>query len=245
MSKTVSILGGTGYVGRRIIQEILLKGGNNVKIFSISRRGGDVPNKIIDTRVEYIKGDGLKPSDFEDVIKSSDGIVHSVGVLFSFKKSEENGSYNMINKESCLRVANLANSFSSPTNKKNLVFISASKGMPFPLGYFFAGYYKSKLECEEELKKLENLNSVIIKAGFIKDYKDRLWSIPLAKGTDALNMLDKSFLHKIGPEVSNFLSLPDQSIELNTIARYSAAGALGMLEPRVYMNDEMNLNCLI
>jgi hypothetical protein len=245
MNKTVSILGGTGYVGRRVIEELLKKGGSNIKIYSISRRGANVTNKIIDSHVEYIKGDGLDPSTFEDVIKSSTGIVHSVGVLISRKKPDENGSYNMVNKETCLRVANVANSFSTAENKKNLVYVSASRGMPFPLGVMFSGYYQAKLECEEQLKKLENLNPVIVKAGFIKDFKDRLWSIPLSFGTDSMNIIDRKILRKINPSISDFLSLPDQSIQLDIVARYCAAGALGLITPGTYMNEEMILKPLV
>jgi uncharacterized protein YbjT (DUF2867 family) len=244
-SKTISILGGTGYVGRRIILELLQRGGKNMKIYSVSRRGSEVTNKVSDIRVEYIKGDGLYPSTFEEVIKASDGIVHSVGVLFSSQKDEEKGSYNMVNKETCLRVASLANTFSTPQSKKNLVFVSASKGMPFPLGKIYSGYFQAKIECEEGLKKLENLNSVILKAGFIKDAKDRWWSVPLALGTDSMNFLDKAILQKVSPKVSDFISLPDQSIQLETVARYSAAGALGLIEPRAYLNEEMNSKPLV
>ncbi len=245
MSKTVSILGGTGYVGRRVIEELLKRGGSNIKIYSISRRGPNVTNKITDSHVEYIKGDGLNPSTFENVIKSSTGIIHSVGVLISLKKPDENGSYNMSNKESCLRVANFANKFSTAENKKNLVYVSASRGMPFPLGQMFSGYYQAKLECEEQLKKMDKLNPVIIKAGFIKDFKDRWWSIPLSFGTDSMNVIDKKILKNLNPNLSNFLSLPDQSIQLDVVARYCAAGALGQITPRTYMNEEMILKPLI
>lgn len=245
MSKTVSIIGGSGYVGRRVINEILRRGGNNVKVYSISRRGDDVSNKIIDNRLMYIKGDGLNPSTFENVIKESHSIVHSVGVLITDKQPNENGSYNMVNKESCLRVANLANLISTQGSKKNIVYVSASRGFPYPLSIRFPGYYQSKLECEEGLRKLSNLNSIIIKPAFIKDLKDRWWSIPLALGTDTLNLVDKSVIKRFIPKISDILTLPDQSIELEVVARYCAAGALGELEARTYMNEEMILKPLI
>ena len=245
MSKIVTVLGGTGYVGKRIIQEVLIRGGSTIKVFSVSRRGTDPSNKSIDSRLEYIKGDCLSPSTFEDVIKSSNSIVHSVGVLITNKKSEENGSYNMVNKESCLRVANLANSFASSSNKKNVIYVSASRGLPFPLNIYFGGYFKTKLECEEELRKLNNINAIIIKPGFVKDAKDRWWSVPLGVGTDLLSVIDQNVVKKLNPNASDYLSLPTKSIQLEIVARYCAEGALGHLELRDYLNDEMLAKPLI
>jgi nucleoside-diphosphate-sugar epimerase len=236
MSKVITILGGNGYVGRRCISAVLDLG-ENVRVNVISRSGIISSGKVykFDTNVKFFKGDCLKPEDFQNIIDESTGIIHSIGGLLTTKPDSDPGSYNMLNKESCLRVAKLANL----SGKKNFVYISSAAGLPFPLSLKFGGYIKTKRETEVELVKLTNLNSVILRPGFVIDAKDRPASIPVQYPVNFLNFLDENLVKKFLPSLSNALTLPAKSTQLEILAGYSAAGALGKLKGRIYSNEEM------
>lgn len=238
-SKIITILGGNGYIGRRCIDSVL-NSGKNVKVKVISRSGVIQSSKVyrFDERVEFIKGDCLSPFSFKNVIEDSDSIIHSIGALLTTKPKNDPGSYEMMNKESCLRVAELANEYGKK-NKKTLVYISSAAGLPFPLSLKFSGYIETKRKCEEELKKLSNLNTVILRPGFVVDSKDRVWSVPLKYPVDILHTVDNMLVKKFLPGLSEKLILPAQSIQLQILADYAARGALDQLEYRIYSNEEM------
>ena len=189
MSKVITILGGNGYIGRRCINSVLDLD-ENVKVNVISRSGTISSGKVykFDTRVRFIKGDCLNPDSFSHIIQDSTGIIHSIGALLTTKPDNDPGSYNMMNKESCLRVANIANSVQG--KKINFVYISSAAGLPFPLSIPFGKYIITKRQTEEELIKMKNLNTVLLRPGFVVDAKDRGFSIPLKFPVDGLNMLD-------------------------------------------------------
>ncbi len=248
MSKVVTILGGNGYIGRRCIESILHFDPNaTVKVIS---RSGIISSYRVYSyeigKVEFIKGDCLNPESFVTVIEDSSSIIHSIGALLTTKPDNDPGSYNMMNKETCLRVAKIANECKT---KKRLVYISSAAGLPFPLSKPFGGYIQRKRETEEELVKLTNLDTIILRPGFVVDAKDRAWSVPLKFPVDGLNMLDQMLVKKISGNLSNALTLPGKSIPLEIVAGYAALGSLGELENRIYYNEEMienfkNLNRL-
>ena len=106
MSKhIISVLGGNGYIGKRIIDTIL-KLEPNAKVYAICRTGKMDPGHYnFDERDQVVKGDCLKPEPFQDVIKESTGIIHSIGTLFSFDADK----YDKLNRQTCIEVAKIAN----------------------------------------------------------------------------------------------------------------------------------------
>ncbi len=240
--KVITVLGGSGYVGKKCIQT-LLNNFQNIKVYSVSRSGNSFG--IEDPRLEIIKGNSLSPNSFEDVINESTGIIHSIGVLLA-----AGDKYNLMNKETCLRVAEIANS-KSKDPKVNMVYVSASRGLPFPLSVFFGNYGKSKRECEEKLlSNYSNLNPVILKPGFVKSSTERSWSVPLYHGVNLCAAIEKNLLNPISPKIGETLELPGRGIELDVLAAYAASGAVGELvkgdgkDGHVYSNDFMENNKL-
>ncbi len=160
MSHIITVLGGKGYIGSKCIS-LLLKHPNVRKIYSVSRsvKNNSGMNQF-DDRVEFVSGDCLNPDSFKGKILESTGIIHSIGVLLS-----NDTDYQKINKQTCLRVAEIANE--GKTNPKtNFVFVSAMRGLPFPLSLKYHGYIESKRECEKNLlQSMNNLNTIILRPG--------------------------------------------------------------------------------
>ena len=86
---------------------------------------------------------------------------------------------------------------------------------------------------------MKNLNTVLLRPGFVVDAKDRGFSIPLKFPVDGLNMLDNLVIKKFSKSLSDSLVLPAKSIQLEVLAGYAAAGCLGQLQTRIYSNEEM------
>jgi hypothetical protein len=236
MSRIITVLGGNGFVGSRCISKIL-NSVNDVKVYAISRTGKlKYPEEKIDTkRFEIIKGDCLSPSSFEDIIKNSTGIIHSIGVLLT----NDNQQYNLQNKETCLRVAQIADR-STKKDKINFVYISAERGIPFPLSLKYHGYIDTKRLCEKNLLSYQNINPIILRPGFVKS-DTKLWTYPIYYGVNAAHFLEKNILSKISSKLGESLELPSKGIELDTLAHFAAAGALGKLNPQeIYSNDYLN-----
>lgn len=233
MSRVITILGGNGYIGSKCMSK-LLNSFPNIKINVISRTGAiKYPQNKLDSRVHIIKGDCLNPKEFEEVIKSSTGIIHSIGVLIT----NSNERYHLINKESCLRVADIAN---QSQNKPNFVYISAARGIPFPLSLKYHGYIEAKRECERKLlSDYQNINPIILRAGFVKS-TEKIWTLPIYYSVNFAEFMEKNLLNKINENIGEKLQLPSRGIELESLTNFACAGALGMLqEHKVYENDYM------
>jgi uncharacterized protein YbjT (DUF2867 family) len=232
MSKIITILGGNGYIGSKCAN-ILLKNLKDVKVYAVSRTGNLKYLGPKDDRLEIIKGDCLNPSSFEEIIKKSTGIIHSIGVLLT----NDNNKYHLINKETCLRVAKEANNLKKD-DKINFVYVSAGRGLPFPLSLKFHGYIESKRECEQSLiNDFTNLNPIILRPGFVKS-NEKLWTVPLYHGVNTCEFIERNLISKIFPGLGDKLQLPTSGIELDDLAHFAVAGALGKLNAgQFYSND--------
>jgi nucleoside-diphosphate-sugar epimerase len=230
--KIITVLGGSGYVGSKCI-ETLLHNFKDVKIYAVSRSGRVNFN---DSRVEGVQGDCLYPATFQDIIKKSDGIIHSIGVLFT----TDNEKYHLMNKETCLRVAKIANDSNRP-QKPNLVYVSASRGIPFPLSLKFHGYIDAKRECEKRLKEeFPNINPIILRPGFVKSWQKK-WTYPIYYSVGAVEFAERLLLNRISSSLGEKLQLPSKGIDVDTLANFACYGALGLLNPgQIYDNDYMN-----
>jgi nucleoside-diphosphate-sugar epimerase len=222
-SNIITVLGGNGYIGKRCI-DALLKSRANLKVNCVCRSGKiDSSNYNFDkSRLTVIKGDCMNPDSFADVIRESTGIIHSIGVLLT----NEPQKYDDFNRKTCVNVAKIANENKHPTN---FVYISAERGLPFPLSLKYGGYIEAKRKCENELLNTYTyLNTVILRPGFVVDAKDRNWSVPLSYGVNLSNFIESNLLNKLGP-IGEKLQLPAHGTPLDTIAHFAASGALGQL----------------
>jgi uncharacterized protein YbjT (DUF2867 family) len=231
--KVITVLGGNGYVGSKCIIT-LLNNVKNIKINAVSRSGKiKYPNNKFDERVNMIKGDAYDPQSFADAIKESTGIIHSIGALFT-----DTETYHKMNKETALRVAEIAN---QNKYKTNFVYISASRGMAFPLSLKYHGYIESKREAEKGLlSNFPNLNTIILRPGVVKS-EEKGWTVPVYHSVNLAAAAEKLILNKIVPNIGEKLQLPTKGIDINVLARFATSGALGNLSPNeIYSNDFMN-----
>lgn len=226
----ITVLGGNGFVGSRCINFLLQKN-NDIKINMISR-SGNMKYKI-DGRVNVIKGDALYPETFKDAIDESTGIIHAVGVLFT----NNNEEYQKINKQTALNVALIAN---NNKYKPNFVYVSASRGIPFPLSIKYHGYLDSKRQAETSLlNDFNNINPIILRPGFVKS-EIKKWTYPIYYSVGAIEALEQNILSKVSQNMGEKLQLPSKGIELDRLANFAAEAALGNLEgKRIYSNDEI------
>jgi nucleoside-diphosphate-sugar epimerase len=237
MNKVITIIGGNGFVGSRSIETILANT-RDVKVYSVSRSVDTNSLNTFNDRVEYIKGDALRPESFSNILEESTGVIHSVGRLLSL----EDKSYEKINYETAIRVAEATDSVAQKKKtQKNFVYISAERGFIFPLSLPFGGYINYKRKAEEKLlKDFHNLNPVILRPGFISDLKKRPYLIPLSIMTKVADCFEKNVLEKIAPRAGEKIGIPASSIELDTLSLYAVVGALGKLDMKIISNDFMN-----
>lgn len=240
MSKIISIIGGNGYVGKRCIKT-LLNSCRDVKIYSISRNIELSDMSKYDERVEMIKGDALEPEKLSPYLEKSEGIIDTVGKLLPHDIKNVDKDYEKMNFETAISIARKADSLSALTKRnKNFVYISAERGVIFPLSLALNGYINSKRKAEEKLiKDFPNLNTIILRPGIISDIQDRPYLLPLNLAFDTANFVEKNLINKFLPDIGEKLNLPAGSIPLDVLAFYAASGALGKLNMQIYSNDYM------
>ena len=84
-AKTISIIGGTGFLGRSIARR-LLKSGYAVKVFSRhAPRPGAWAALGDSTRLTHVSADAAHPSSMEGALRGSFAVINLVGILFETK----------------------------------------------------------------------------------------------------------------------------------------------------------------
>lgn len=244
MVNNILILGGSGYIGKHCAYK-LLQLNQSCVVTLVSRRlnnkleGYNSLNQNQLSRLRFIKGDALDPLSFLEAIKESTGIIHSIGALLTTAPDTSKDSYEMKNRQSAIRPATLANEWSLAGNKKNFVYISAERGLPFPLSLKFSGYIETKRKTEAELKLMENLNSIVLRPGIVKDNKQRSWSIPLFLVANIISKFEKFPLSKFPTEAIKKLELPSAGTELDILADTAARAALGISKKNLYSAEDL------
>lgn len=195
------VLGGTGFLGKHICFEALKAG---FSVTSISRKGieglkyqSSINPKLI-SQIEWKQGNIFEPSTFEEDLKSTDAVVHSVGIAFA------NENYKTLLKQSSLAdllkfgSCHLAQQFRGPNpmrpndefdkmNRQTAVTaaqaysstgVGASSPSRRPFVYISAEdwnpmlsprYIESKRQAEDELSNIPGLRTVFIRPGLMYD----------------------------------------------------------------------------
>ena len=173
--KSLLVVGGSGYVGSRVLQEASRLGW--VKVTAVQKRppAQHLPN------VEFIAGNALSPDAFKSRVEEADAIIHTVGVLVDASVSRRvppggPGTYEEMNFETARRVGDLANSFTD--KRRRMAYISASSAPPF-----LPRYLTTKTRAEDHIRNLPNVDAIILRPGLITDPSRRLISV-LAGLTD-------------------------------------------------------------
>ena len=234
-TKAILVTGGSGYVGSFILKTLAARF-PNYTLFSISRSGNvrdSAVGKI--TQLKTLKGNCLEPSTFEDVLKECDGVIHSVGTLVGQGKGSDPGSQQSLNRDSCIRVAELFDRLSTQEQRKRFVMISSEKGPPF-----IDDYIMYKREAENFLiNDLKNVSCTIVRPGFITSVSERAWSIPLKFGVDlAYLMNDKVFKNLPGGGMLDYFT-PARSISLDTVADAAIQAVNGDVDVEMITNENL------
>lgn len=198
----VVVFGGSGFLGKRICQEAVEKGH---QVISLSRSGkAPQPQSVQDknwiNEVNWITADVFSPNTYQQHLKGSPNVVHSMGILLEnenykgnvrkplsfsldmktwlpdfipspLQKKDPNFTYERMNKQSALIVANALTKGIDPSttavkDRPSFTYISADKGFPL----IPSGYIDSKREAEKELTKLEHLiRPILVRPGFMFD----------------------------------------------------------------------------
>ncbi|KAJ1964570.1 hypothetical protein IWQ62_002897 [Dispira parvispora] len=197
--KKLLVVGGTGFLGSKICQRAVERG---LEVVSLSRRGQpsqpDPSAKATGTNdwqagVTWCQGDVLRPETYAAELAKCDAVVHTVGTLLeaNYKglaqstslcqavshlvpnspqvKGQREHSYEVINRDTALM---LAQAMAQSPRTKNLVYISASRVLPF----IDSRYISTKREAEAALLKYGHFRTVILRPGIMYSAQQSLRS---------------------------------------------------------------------
>ena len=193
----LSIIGGTGFVGSKIVQ----KASQSMlfpKISSISRKKQF--HKF--SNVDYLQGEFLKSPEIKEALLASDFIVYTPGILFqSFSNkliTYENVHYHL--PQQIGEHLNLNNK-----NKPLFVYIGANTHFPISREYL-----NTKKKAEKFLSGLENLDFVSVRPNIILNKRDdqlvykycEFWRHLHKNENKGLSMIGQmaQMMHKVIPE---------------------------------------------
>ena len=235
-SKAILVTGGSGYVGSFILKTLAAKF-PNYQLYSVNRSGKARDAAISNNKqIKIVQGNCLEPHSFQDVLKECDGVIHAVGTLVGKGTGSDPGSHQSLNRDSCIRVAELFDKLATQDQqKKKFVMISSEKGPPF-----IDDYLKCKREAEEFiLNNLTNVSCTVVRPGFVTSFSERAWSIPLKIGVDvAFQINDKVFKNIPGGGMLDYF-MPARSISLDTVAEAAVQAINGDINAEIIGNEDL------
>lgn len=90
-----------------------------------------------------------------------------------------------MNKQTAVNVATLLDEISQEQGtQKKFIYMSGSENPPF-----ITRYLSTKMEAEEIINALNNVNMISLRAGFISSWEHRKWSLPLKHIVNGNNCL--------------------------------------------------------
>lgn len=171
---TLLIIGGTGFMGSSIIRETQknkhLSSYHNTHILALSRTAN---SRKSFPGVSFIKGDALEPKSLQNAFDSNPNVVHTVGTLIEQRKYGDNGTYDRLNRDAAINVAETMASKYDGINRRCFIYFSAGNAPPKYL--LNERYIQAKREAEQLL--LGN-----------KDFREKIRIVVLRPG----NILKKS-----------------------------------------------------
>jgi uncharacterized protein YbjT (DUF2867 family) len=145
----VFIAGGTGYMGRRLVQQLLDRGH---RVHALARSGSE---KKLPSGCAIVSGNPLAPSTFTDQIAPADTYVHLVGVAHpSPSKSAEF-------KEIDLKSIELAVPAAVAAKVQHFVYVSVAHPAPMMKAYIEV---RSR---GEELIRSSGINATIVRPWYV------------------------------------------------------------------------------
>lgn len=221
----VVVLGGSGFVGSRVCEQLV---GQGAEVVSISRSGGppaSAANAPWASKVKWVAGDASDGGFLEPQFKGASAVISCIGVIFG--NGEEKDRRN--NAAPNVAAADAA----AAAGVKRYVFVSVSSQVePVVAPLLGHGYFDGKADAERELlAKFGEGNSLIIKPSFIYGGTDFSASPPrVAEGYGSfidglLSAGPIKAISSVSPGPIQLVLAPPVSVK--TVAQAAVAGALG------------------
>lgn len=224
-SDKVAVLGGTGFVGSRVVRDLVVKGAD---VISVSR-SGTIPAWAFDSewsrKVEWRKGDPITST----IISSKDGlsaVVSTIGVIGLKDDQLLETSNGDVNVEAVKQA--------KEAGATRFVYVGVGSLVPEAFdGKILPGYFAGKAKAEAEVQKVFGDGGVVIKPTFI--YGGDSFSLNPPRVTAAYGSLIDSILSSgllraiasVSPPLLKVALVPPVSVD--TIAHAISAAALGQV----------------
>ncbi|KAL3230057.1 hypothetical protein RNJ44_01420 [Nakaseomyces bracarensis] len=255
--QSLIVFGGNGFLGKRICQEAIKQG---LKVTSISRSGqpprystaGDL--KWIE-QVKWASGDVFEPETYKDKLAEADNVVHSMGILlenenykrslngegFKFnlgsnpldKHDSSNFTYQRMNKESALILANAFKEVKSNDSRGAFAYISADNWFPL----IPEEYITSKREAESQLLRFNEFRPIIVRPGYMFDEYRGIGDKReyMRSALDLLNWTNRTFLNSKIRCVNNIIrpTVSTQQVSRSLISKIMDPNFKGIM----YLED--------
>ncbi|KAG1137428.1 hypothetical protein G6F37_010958 [Rhizopus arrhizus] len=162
ITRKLLVVGGSGFLGLNVCKLAVQRGWETV---SLSRRGEPASFQQKGKpewaeKVHWASGNSLEPSSYEDLLPGVTDVVHSVGILMETNNNGSAVTFEMMNRDTAITVANEVAKLPSI---KSFVYISASEISPL----VNQRYYTSKREAEDYLFKQESFKAVALRPGLM------------------------------------------------------------------------------
>ncbi|KAG1438732.1 hypothetical protein G6F56_012540 [Rhizopus delemar] len=110
--------------------------------------------------VQWASGNSLEPDGYRNLLSGVTDVVHTVGILMESSSNGNTLTFEMMNRDTAITVANEVSKVSSI---KSFVYISADELSPL----VNSRYYSTKREAEDYLLKSESFKTVIFRPGLM------------------------------------------------------------------------------
>lgn len=217
----VAVLGGSGFVGRRVCEQLVAAG---AEVVSLSRGGGPPPGAgPWASKVTWLKGDVLAPGGAElaAAVAGAEVVVSSIGAIGSGDDARGNGATN----EAAVAAAAAAKA-------KRFVLVSASGQVAQSgLDAVFGGYVEGKRRAEAAVAATFPGAALVLQPTFIYGGEEFSATPPRVAGwygAKVEGLLDTGLFRGLASATPGFIRLalsPPNSAE--EVAAAAVAGALG------------------
>lgn len=144
------IIGGTGLVGSAIIREAQqyrhLPYYHNKNILALSRTAN---SRNSYEGVSFVQGNALEPQSLKIPFELNPNVVHTVGTLFEQSKYGDNGTYDRLNRDAAINVAETMASKYDGKQRRCFIYFSAANAPPE--NFLGRRYLEAKREAEQLL----------------------------------------------------------------------------------------------
>jgi uncharacterized protein YbjT (DUF2867 family) len=147
--RSVFVTGGTGYMGRRLIQELLARG-HQVRALARPGSEGRLPPNCVP-----VLGDALDPATYQNHIHTADTFVQLVGVAHpSPSKAARFRSVDLVAGRGAVQAAKHA-------GVQHFVYISVAQPAPI-----MKAYIEVRMECEDLIRQ-SGMNATILRPWYV------------------------------------------------------------------------------